>query len=109
MGMRRATERKVVHGIAENINGNEVSRLHGHSHFVDEEKMIVFKIKTELKRRAQNTAENNRDVLNGAVAGQDEERLNAVQKRKRCGGTGAVPTLSIFFDKYTFIFITTAT
>ena len=57
------------------LNGNEVGRLHEHTHPADVEKINVLEIKAELKRRAQNTAENTIDVLSGAVAGQDEETL----------------------------------
>ena len=56
------------------LNGNEVDRLHEHTHHADVEKINVLKIKVELKRRAQNTAENTRDVLGGADAGQENTR-----------------------------------
>ena len=40
------------------LNGNEVGRLHEHTHPADVEKINVLKIKAEMKRRAQITAEN---------------------------------------------------
>lgn len=64
------------------LNEVEVGRLHEHQHNPDHQKIRVLKIKGEMKRRAQNTAENTRDVLSSAVAGQTEETLARCPKEE---------------------------
>ena len=55
-------------------------RLHHHTHPADPENVEVMKVRGAKKQRAQNTMEQTRDILSGAVAGQPEAVLSRLPK-----------------------------
>ena len=62
------------------LNGVIQGRLHHHTHPADPEKVEVMKVRGAMKQRAQNTMEQTRDILSGAVAGQLEAVLSRLPK-----------------------------
>ena len=48
----------------------------------DPEKIQTMKVRDQMKQRAQNTMENTRGILSGAVAGQNQEVLTRLPKEE---------------------------
>ena len=62
------------------LNGVLQERLHHHTHPTDPEKVEVMKVRGAMKQRTQNTMEQTRDILIGAVAGQPEAVLSSSER-----------------------------